>query len=190
MSDPCCALPEDILAELHELCAASLGGELSDEQASRLDQLVCEDENVRKLYIRYMYVSWNLRTWARFPLADDVDGELAPPILDAGAISQAYSTGWNGESPHASAVGSLVPPFPGTTGYIASGWPVAYLIATVVLGVGLLVTSLISISPLPESTRASPRRKTVWTVDCEFGRKDRRTNHRHGGLQMGSGGRG
>lgn len=33
------------------------------------------------------------------------------------------------------------------TGYLASGWPVAYLVATVVLGLGLMVGSLVQVAP-------------------------------------------
>ena len=47
---------DDRLAELHALAAASLSGEPSDEEIARLERLVCEDQELCKLYVRYMYV--------------------------------------------------------------------------------------------------------------------------------------
>ena len=79
-------LPDDRLVELHTLATAALNEELLDEQVSRLDRVVCEDEDFRKLYIRYMYVSWNLRTWARFPLASDAEEQLQPLPPDTDTI--------------------------------------------------------------------------------------------------------
>ena len=43
----------------------------------------------------------------------------------------------------------------GTVGYLSSGWPVAYLIATVIFGVGLLIGSLVPVSGPEELARQS-----------------------------------
>ena len=37
-------------------------------------------------------------------------------------------------------------PSTGTVGYFSSGWPVAYLVATVIFGIGLLIGSLVHVS--------------------------------------------
>ena len=141
MSTSVSPLPEDRLVELHTLATAALNEELSDEQIVRLDRLVCEDENFRRLYIRYMYVSWNLRTWAKFPLPSDAEDQLQPPSPDADAILLDQLASLDAEPAHGSAllVGSNA--FHGTVGYFSSGWPVAYLVATVIFAIGLLVGS-------------------------------------------------
>jgi hypothetical protein len=77
------SLPDDRLFELHALATASLEGELSDEQIARLERLVCDDEELRKLYVRYMYVSWSLRTWAKYPLPGDAQDGAAVPLEQA-----------------------------------------------------------------------------------------------------------
>jgi hypothetical protein len=45
--------------------------------------------------------------------------------------------------------------FHGTAGWFSSGWPVAYLIATVVVGIGMLIGSLVHVSDLPQVARQS-----------------------------------
>jgi hypothetical protein len=43
----------------------------------------------------------------------------------------------------------------GTIGYFSSGWPVAYLVATVILGVGLLIGTLVHVSQPAQVVRQS-----------------------------------
>ena len=43
----------------------------------------------------------------------------------------------------------------GTVGYFSSGWPVAYLVATVIFGIGLLVGSLMHVSQPAQVARQS-----------------------------------
>ncbi|MBN1396291.1 MAG: hypothetical protein JW959_14805 [Pirellulales bacterium] len=76
--------PDDRLCELQVLADASLAGELTDQQTARLERLVSEDRDFRKLYVRYMFVSWNLRSWAKFPLpgADDEDVQTSAEGAD------------------------------------------------------------------------------------------------------------
>ena len=71
----------------------------------------------------------------------------------------------------------------GTVGYFSSGWPVAYLVATVIFGIGLLIGSLCL---CPSPYRLPGNRQ------CPAGRlarakMDRRPDHRHGRLPVGRG---
>ena len=153
------SLPDDRLSELHALATASLSGEASDEQIARLERLVCENEGLCKLYVRYMYISWSLRTWARYPLSDAA-AEQNPPRL-----------GFLGSAIH------------GTVNYVSSGWPLAYLVATVIFGVGLLVGSRVHVSqpeqvarqsvPLPSPLSPLPSivGQITGMVDCRWERK-------------------
>ena len=80
---------------------------------------------------------------------------------------------------------SVVPAFlsttlPGTFGYFSSGWPVAYLIATVIFGIGALVGSLVHVSqpeqvasqsasgPTPLSPLPSVVGRITGMVDCKW----------------------
>ena len=42
------------LKELHDLVTASIHGEMNSDQRSRLEQLVCDDAEARRLYVDYM----------------------------------------------------------------------------------------------------------------------------------------
>ena len=69
----------------------------------------------------------------------------------------------------------------GTVGYFSSGWPVAYLVATVIFGIGLLIGSLVHVSQpaqvarqssVPSRVDAEPRDGACWRitgmVDCQW----------------------
>jgi len=65
--------PTDRFTEVHDLVTAQLEGELTDEQATRLEQLVCDDAEARRLYVQHVEQSVSLRWWAGQP-----GGEVAP----------------------------------------------------------------------------------------------------------------
>ena len=67
----------------------------------------------------------------------------------------------------------------GTVGYFSSGWPVAYLVATVIFGIGLLIGSLMPVSepaqlpairPSPPSPPPLPSMvgRITGMVDCQW----------------------
>ncbi len=139
--------PEDRLSELNELATAALNENLSDEQAARLDQLVCEDEAFRKQYIRYMYVSWNLRAWAKFPPATVMEGQIEPLMpadIDEALLRQLeVSPSEPLRSSFPSVLGGF---FHGTVGFFSQEVPFSLLIATVVTGLGLLMGSFVYVT--------------------------------------------
>ena len=107
---------------------------------------------------------------------------LPGPLVDeeAGVAAQLKS----GATEHEEAAASfpfLTTTLPGTFGYFSSGWPVAYLIATVIFGLGLLIGSLVPVSEPEQVARqssppsrvdAEPRMERVGRitgmVDCRF----------------------
>ena len=70
-----------------------------------------------------------------------------------------------------------------TVGYLSSGWPVAYLIATMIFGLGLLIASHVYVSrPVQVARQPSMPGRVNAEVQTEFAGP----NHRHGRLQVGN----
>ena len=162
--------PEDLLSELNELATAALNENLSDEQATRLDQLVCEDEVFRKQYIRYMYVSWNLRAWAKFPPATAMEGQIEPLMpadIDEALLRQLeVSPSEPLRSSFPFVLGNF---FHGTVRFFSQEVPFSLLIATVITGLGLLAGSLISVSYHEQMVGNTQQSKSlVAKSDMEF----------------------
>ena len=75
--------------------------------------------------------------------------------------------------PSAMPLGFLATTFHGTVGYFSSGWPVAYLVATVIFGIGLLIGSLMPVSQpaqVAKQSVASPAARSVLAEDGVVGR--------------------
>jgi hypothetical protein len=130
--------PDDsLLNRLTPLVIAQLDGDIAPCDADELDRLICQDEDARRLYLSLIRESVSLRYWsgstADNPPArsdpDDVKSAL-PPSLSADRPIVAF----------------LDAEGPGTVWYFSSGWPVAYLVATVIVGLGLLVGALVHVS--------------------------------------------
>ena len=148
----------DRLAELHDLAGAHCEGMLTVEQAARLQELVIGNEELRYRYILYMHVH---------ALAE-MGRCLSASELGRGSMETA---GLPFEHPLCSDVSSSSSPVPGflsnvaygTVGYFSSGWPLAYLVATVISGIALVIGSLTPVSqPVQVARQPSvPSRLTV-----------------------------
>jgi hypothetical protein len=124
--------PSDSLATWVE---ALVEGKISVEQHADLGRLLAADPVARKWFVDYMQLHASL-TWDGLDLADN-----------------------------STEVASLDRPFPGpaildttihaTIGNFSSGWPVAYLVATVICGVGLLIGAFVHVSTPPQVVRQS-----------------------------------
>ena len=135
MTDPSTG-QSDLFDEIHSLVTARLHGELTPERLADFDRLLASSGEARRLYVQYIYET------------------LALPVL-VSAESEQHSQ----PSPFRIESGpSHVPTWPGMIGYLSSGWPVAYLIATVIFGVGLLVGSLVHVS---QSVQLAEQRPAV-----------------------------
>ena len=173
--------PPEQLVELRALIAQLREGQPTREQGMRLQQMLVESASARRTYARYGALQALL--------------ELAVAGMEAerpATIPLELPGGWlpstveedQGQEPVPLAIS---PPFPflsttlpGTVGYFSSGWPVAYLIATVIFGFGLLIGSLVPVSqpeqvarqsvplPSPLSPLPSTVGRITGMVDCQW----------------------
>ena len=118
--------------EIYALVDALLGGAITEEQARRLDELVCNDADARCCYLQFISDSAMLREWSS--AAAGCHGQLACPC-DALADEQPAA-------PAAAAEPSVYP-----SHWLSSGqWhpmallgsvPLGYAVATLILGIGI-----------------------------------------------------
>ena len=115
-------IPDSLLDEVHDLALACLSGTATPEDVVRLDKLVCDNDMARHVYAQAIRDSFRLHRWA-------------------GAITAVHSGSSAGNEPRGAVPVAPSPPFAllstaihGSVGYFSSGWPVAYLLATVILG--------------------------------------------------------
>ena len=149
-------IPDALFREVHYLADGVLDGTLSDEQCAWLDRLVCTDAVARQLYVRYVFNSDSLRTWSRSVFSRMFAGDptLVLDDLDKDAISREISN-QSGLFTGNSGVHVLSTTLHNTLGYFSDGMPLAYLIATVLTGLGLLIGSLIPVSHPEQIARNS-----------------------------------
>ena len=167
-------LPDSPRGELLRLMTGLTEELLNDDEQAALATILRNDSNARTFYHEYMEMH-SLLQWQHAP-------PLPGPLVDeeAGVAVQLKS----GATEHEKATVSfplLTTTLPGTFGYFSSGWPVAYLIATVIFGLGLLIGSLVPVSvpeqvarqsSPPSRVDAEPRMEPVGRitgmVDCKW----------------------
>ena len=152
---------------VHKFVVACATDELTDGLRTEFEQLLRESDDACRLYLECVDVS-----------------VVLPSILSAIPDEESPSDIGFLEQPQAA-----FPPAPlaldgvwhGAVGYFASGWPVAYLIATVIFGLGLLIGSHVYVSQpaqvarllsVPSRVDAEPKNEPVGRitgmVDCQF----------------------
>ena len=117
--------------ELRALANMACDGTLTEGDAAQLERLLYGNVKAQQFYLTHVC----LDTWLRWEFARPVQ-EPAPPR----------------PSP---AITFLSTTFHGTVGYFSSGWPVAYLVATVIFGIGLLIGSHMYVSQPVQVARQS-----------------------------------
>jgi hypothetical protein len=128
-------MPRPSNAELYRLFCDIREGGCSSEDLAQFERLTHEHAEVRQLYVRFAVVCGMLRYRHVSPGRTTAAVEAVPtlpPIAPAG-------------NP-----GRLGAAIQSTVGVFSSGWPVAYLIATVIFGIGLLVGALVHVSRPPQ----------------------------------------
>jgi hypothetical protein len=176
--------------ELRNLLWLMEQGTISAPEIARIESLVRADLQLLRLYVKHTQQMSDLR----FGLSSQRADAMLSRLFSDG--SPDYSTEQRPDLPSANRDASTLPaaaacpPVPiysvlpnvvqGVPGYFSSGWPVAYLIATVVLGLGILVGSLVRVSrpdqfvrhdstihyPLPAAHDVVGR--ITGMADCEF----------------------
>jgi hypothetical protein len=120
-------MPDDNLQELDLLLERLCDGLLDRDGGRRLLQLLDESEVCRSRYLETLELHAALWTAG--------SRTIATPVLPSSASSSPLSP-----SP------SPLVSFPSLSGNVLQGWPLAYLVATVVLGIGLLIGAITHVS--------------------------------------------
>jgi hypothetical protein len=179
--------------ELRDLIDVACRGAIDEKQQVALDVILAESEPARQLYADYFQLHtelyWLIGRSRDSGALSQEDGHLQHPPCEAELASSHRS-----ESESPVSIPANPSPFPISaplsslpTTLFASGWPVAYLVATVIFGIGLLVGALIHVSHSPQvadqlhprssplDTRPSPGMNFVGRitamVDCQWADK-------------------
>jgi hypothetical protein len=146
--------------EFIELVGSYLDGQLTPDELARLNEQLRNDDARRETFVRYC-----------------LQGKLLAEALLAGIPLPTDELPTKTPSPLAPpALGSLGAAMHGIVSYFSSGWPVAYLVAAVILGLGLLIGAFVHVStpiqvarqapPLPSSSSFVGR--ITGMVDCQW----------------------
>ena len=125
--------------EFLSLLNDALDDTLIETQVHELVALLDSDSEVRKAYIDHMQLRRHFRSLYRAERACD------------GGLARVQAT-LPGAAPPFSLLSTTLH---GTVGFFSSGWPVAYMIATVICGVGMLIGSLVHVSEPAQVARQS-----------------------------------
>ena len=124
--------------DLFDLLGALCDGTITPQQHEQLQRELTADYAARQLYFEYLDLHLDLRRW--------------PWDIDQDSEQSRWAERGSDETDSASIpspVLSLGTAIHGPVSYFSSGWPVAYLIATVIFGVALLIGSLVPVSEQP-----------------------------------------
>jgi hypothetical protein len=137
------------IEELESLLDQLALGELTADQASRIEELASADPAICDHYIRWALTFAGLRS-CDIPLGDDgVCAANHLNISDVEGFALSQDDAQHSEEQFIDQ--RLITACPAITlhdtmGYLSSGWPVAYLVATVIFAIGALIGSVIYVS--------------------------------------------
>ena len=122
-----------VTLEVQSLIEAVCDGMADDAQVRDLESLLLTDEEARNFYVDLL----------------DLDAKLQRLVgsLQEGdaALKEFIAAETNATTPNPPPPSSATT-LPGTVGYFSSGWPLAYLVATVIFGIGALVGAFTYVS--------------------------------------------
>jgi hypothetical protein len=155
------------------LLDAACAGTLVEPQAQELAALLDSDSLARSLFVDHMQLRRDIQAMCRAERVFDRTiariGTTLPPMSLPSSPSPTSTF--------------LSTTLHGSIGFLSSGWPVAYLVATVISGVGLLVgafthvsppTQIVAHSPTVTEDTALPKPRSVFVgritsmVDCKW----------------------
>ena len=166
--------------EFDRLIDGACDGTLSADQWTKLGQWLIEYPEARVHYLACMDVHGTL-AWQMMPKT-----RLSPVELqqytqaEIDLLSTEDGCSSDGSLPVSPGLGFLSTTLHGTVGYFSSGWPVAYLMATAIFGIGILVGSHVYVSqsvqvaqqsaPLPSPLSPLPSMvgRITGMVDCQW----------------------
>ena len=126
-----------VTREVQSLIETVCDGLADDAQVRDLESLLLTDEQACKFYVYLLDLDAKLQWLVRSRQEGNV------------ALNEFIAAKQTPQQP--------TPTFPatlwhGTVGWFSSGWPMAYLVATVIFGVGLLIGSLVTVSRYTQPT--------------------------------------
>ena len=145
----------DLFDRVQAFVGAGQAGTVTPGELAEFEQLLRESEDAQNLYLELVEISVYLPRALAGAVADtDDDGTAA--MVDDGFIADSVGSDVALQRPSRSGL-PLPPAFPasgffttthhGPLGFISSGWPVAYLLATVIFGIGLVIGAIVHVSP-------------------------------------------
>ena len=154
--------------ELLDLLGTLCNGTISAEEEERLGSLLGSDPDARQLYVKYLDLHLTL-TDLDLQAHTDSDDVLPRLLADLDSYDRSESSSadlpYHEQGRSASVLPFLPPPLHGAPDYLASGWPMAYLVATVVVGVGLVIAAITHVSqPIQITTRSRSAMEQQRTV--------------------------
>ena len=165
--------------ELRDSLTLLCDGEFGPLELDRLERMLLDDPDAQRYYARFLALDEEL-AWS---VAGPSRPAMLKPIPSPSDLGVQASS-----SPPLTFLGNVVH---GTVNYISSGWPVAYLAATVIFGIGLLIGSHVYVSQpeqvarpssVPSRVDAEPKVELVGRitglVDCKWA--DRATEASNG----------
>ena len=127
---------------LLDLAGTIFSKNASENDRIELNAILLADEVSRRCYLDYCLMHVALRVESRARRAV----QLAHQQINIGTVGSAASS-WDAVRTEPSPAPAFLPvPSYGTTNYFADGWPVAYLLAAVILGVGIAAAAVTYIS--------------------------------------------
>ena len=163
-----------------DLAEMAYSNDASEKDVIELDSILQADRESRNRYVDYcwMHVALRLQLRARRATQNAHAQIKFESIVAAVGDSDVVKT-----EPSSSPAPAFLPtPSYGTTNYFADGWPVAYLLAAVILGLGIVAAAVTYVSqpvPVASSLPAVRKSRSVSGTRCAV----RRPHHRHGRLQ-------
>ena len=184
---------------LQPLLAAMFDDRLSDEQTGDLRLLLRNNPAARREYVRHA-ITHAMLQWISTPPEVELGNRRSEQNRSGIDSRETENDDLPSLAPTSSPLlGFLGNATHGTVGYFSSGWPLAYLVATAIFGVGLLVGALVPVShpqqvakqsvPLPSPLSPLPSivGRITGMVDCKWETKG--LGIRDWGLEEEAGGR-
>ena len=184
--------PPNDCNELTQLVGELVDDQLTDARRDRFLQLLRNNPSARNYYLDYMELHARLQ-WRYTGVVECEIADNGPKVKNgqrelergeklAALSGELFVQDLSLDHPRPSpAFPLLTTTLPGTVGFFSSGWPVAYLVATVICGVGMLIGSLTPTSQpeqvarqpsVPRRLDAEPKTKLVGRitgmVDCKW----------------------
>ena len=199
------SLDNALRRELLELVVAYTNGAATDEQFSRLEELLDSSDEAMTFYLDSLDTHANLYWYhrnqeeclgdspsdAQQNTLDDGQSEIGVTPSHTALVIPAIDT----SVPNVPSAPPILPAtFQGMLGYVSSGWSIAYLAATVITGLGIAIAAIVHVSqPMqmvtqPTSVSEQPQSpsqdaeivgKITGMVECNWGQSQNGVHVRH-----------